>query len=145
MLLIKYQRLSIQRETKFEKAKNLLNIHFGKNQLLRSRMRHDNLKELECDGSHPKLLRNESQFTKLLLIHSHGNVYHNSVYTTFNFEQIVKSIIARWSCSSTKETILIIFYTRLKSLALTMLGQFILNAVIILILKIRNCWLHQEY
>ena len=84
-LWIKYERYFILKDSKYEKMKISLNLYFDENSLMHSKTRFSELTELSYQRKHPLLLRNNSYFTKLILLDSHEKVFHNAVDITLNF------------------------------------------------------------
>ena len=65
--------------------KNSLNLHFEENSLIHSKTRFSELTEMSYERKHPLLLRNNSYFTKLIVLDSHEKVFHSGVDITLNF------------------------------------------------------------
>ena len=75
-LWVKYEQYYIQKDSKYKRMKNSL-IH--------SKTRFSELTEMSYERKHPLLLRNNSYFTKLIVLDSHEKVFHNGVDITLNF------------------------------------------------------------
>ena len=65
--------------------KNSLNLHFEENSLIHSKTRFSELTEMSYERKQPLSLRNNSYFTKLIVLDSHEKVFHNGVDITLNF------------------------------------------------------------
>ena len=106
MLWVKYEQYFIQKDSKYEKIKNSLNLYFDENSLIHSKTKFSELAEMSYERKHPLLLRNSSYFTKLIVLDSHEKVFHNGVNVTLNFiratywiikgRQIVKSVLRKY-------------------------------------------------
>ena len=85
--------------------KNSLNLYFDENSLRHSKIRFSELTEMSYERKHPLLLRNNSYFTKLIVLDSHEKGFHDGVDITLNFiratyliikgRQTVKSILRK--------------------------------------------------
>ena len=84
-LWVKYEQYFIQKDSKYEKMKNSLNLYFDGNSLIRSKTRFSELTEISYERKHPLLLRNNFCFTKLIVLDSHETVFHNGVDIILNF------------------------------------------------------------
>ena len=85
MLWVKYEQYFIQKDSKYKRMKNSLNLYFDENSLIHSKTRFRELTETSYERKHPLLLRNNSYFTKLIVPDSHEKVFHNGVGITLNF------------------------------------------------------------
>ena len=85
MLWVKYEQYFIQKDSKYKTMKNSLNLYFDENSLIHSKTRFRELTEMSYERKHPLLLRNNSYFTKLIVLDSHEKVFHNGVDITLNF------------------------------------------------------------
>ena len=84
-LWVKYEQYFIQKDSKYKRMKNSLNLYFDENSLIHSKTRFSELTEMSYERKHPLLLRNNSYFTKLIVLDSHEKVFHNGVDITLNF------------------------------------------------------------
>ena len=104
-LWVKYEQYFIQKDSKYKRMKNSLNLYFDENSLVHSKTRFSELTEMSHERKHPLLLRNNSYFTKLIVLDSHEKVFHNGVDIALNFvgatywiikgRQTVKSILRK--------------------------------------------------
>ena len=70
-LWVKYEQYFIQKDSKYERMKNSLNLYFDENSLIHSKTRFSELTEMSYERKYPLLLRNNSYFTKLIFLDSH--------------------------------------------------------------------------
>ena len=84
-LWVKYEQYFIQKDSKYKRMKNSLNLYFDENSLIHSKTRFSESTEMSYERKHPLLLRNNSYFTKLIVLDSHEKVFHNGVDIKLNF------------------------------------------------------------
>ena len=97
-LWVKYKQYFMPKDSKYERMKNSLNLYFDENSLIHSKTRFSELTEMSYERKHPLLLRNNSYFTKLIVVDSHEKVFHNGVDITLNFIRATYWIIKGRKC-----------------------------------------------
>ena len=83
-LWLKSEQYFIQKDSKYKRMKNYLNLYFDENSLMHSKTRFSELTEMLYKWKHPLLLHNNSYFRKLIVLECHEKVFHNGVNITLN-------------------------------------------------------------
>lgn len=104
-LWCKYEQSFVVGSAQCEKMKISLRLYRGDDDLLRSRTRINDVKDIDFNKRNPLLLRKDSHYSKLVVIRAHSQVCHNGVDCTLNHvrtrywiirdRQFVKSILKR--------------------------------------------------
>ena len=69
---------------KFEKLKNSLDLFYDDKKFVRSKTRMDKHVKFVFGNKNPSLLRNDSYFTKLIILRPHEKVFHIGLEATLN-------------------------------------------------------------